>query len=59
VDRGNFDNWAEHEILWAHAPPTVELDLPRARSARQLPPRIRAALAARAEAICGQDVVAA
>lgn len=36
VSRENFDNWAEHEALIGAAP-IVEMDLPRAKSRRQVP----------------------
>ncbi|WP_297442775.1 Hint domain-containing protein [Acidocella sp.] len=44
VDRMAFDNWADHP----EAPPIPELPLPRAKSVRQVPPAIKARLAARA-----------
>lgn len=47
VDRLAFDNWAEHEALGDVAP-LVEMNRPRAKSARQVPHQIRRRLAARA-----------
>jgi Hint domain len=46
VDRLAFDNWAEHETLYSHAEPLHEMELPRAKSARQIPAATRAKLAA-------------
>jgi Hint domain len=58
VDRENFDNWAEHERLYAHLPPMVEMDYPVAKSHRQVPSAIRQMLAKRAALIAdaGQNV---
>jgi hypothetical protein len=42
VNRLAFDNWAEHEALYGDLPNIVEMELPRARSARQVPMRLRA-----------------
>ncbi len=53
AERMGFDNWAEHEALYPEGKPMAELDLPRAKSARQIPMRIRAQLAARAEKLFG------
>ncbi|MBS0641910.1 MAG: Hint domain-containing protein [Proteobacteria bacterium] len=54
VDRMAFDNWAEHEALYpAGAPTMVEMDLPRAKSHRQVPRAIRERLTARAAALFG------
>jgi hypothetical protein len=50
VDRMAFDNWDEHQTLYGHLPSIVELDLPRVKSARQLPMRLRARLAGHAAA---------
>ena len=41
VSRRVFDNFAEFEALHGDLPEIVELPLPRAMSARQLPARIR------------------
>ena len=57
VDRGNFDNWAEHEALYPEGRAIAELPLPRAKARRQIPAAIRAALDERAIAI--QESVAA
>ncbi len=43
VSRGHFDNWATHPDNGA----VVEMDLPRAKSARQMPAATRARLAGR------------
>lgn len=51
VDRMHFDNWAEHEALYPEGRVLEEMPLPRAKSRRQVPARIRAALDRRAEAI--------
>jgi len=59
VDRMAFDNWAEHERLYGAAPGLVEMDLPRAKSHRQLPAEVRALVAARAEALAADMAVAA
>jgi hypothetical protein len=54
VSHDAFDNWAEHALLKGEADTCVpEMDLPRARSHRQVPRAVRSALAARAEALCG------
>ncbi|HUW80553.1 MAG TPA: Hint domain-containing protein, partial [Acidocella sp.] len=59
VDRMGFDNWAEHEALYGNAVAIVEMDYPRAKSARQVPQAIRNRLMARAEAIYGKVPAAA
>ncbi|MBS0639616.1 MAG: Hint domain-containing protein [Proteobacteria bacterium] len=52
VDRMGFDNWDEHEALYPEgAPPISEMDLPRAKSHRQVPRRIRERLMAQAAAL--------
>jgi hypothetical protein len=51
VDRMAYDNWAEHEALYGDLPALVEMDLPRAKSQRQVPPAVRKALADRAVAL--------
>lgn len=48
VDRMAFDNWAEHEALYGDQVALVEMDLPRAKSQRQVPSAIRARIAHRA-----------
>lgn len=50
VSRRVFDNYAEFEALYGDVPEMVEMDLPRAMSARQLPERIKAKLAGKAAA---------
>jgi hypothetical protein len=47
VSRRCFDNFAEFEALYGDVPEMEELDYPRAMSARQVPPRIKARLEAR------------
>jgi hypothetical protein len=59
VDRLAFDNWAEHEALNGAAVAIAEMDLPRAKAARQVPESIRARLSARAAALFGTEVAAA
>ena len=44
VSRRAFDNYAEFETLYGEVPEMQELPYPRAMSARQVPPRIRARL---------------
>lgn len=51
VDRMAFDNWDEHEALDDDAARIVEMELPRAKSARQVPYALRARLAERASLI--------
>jgi hypothetical protein len=48
VDRMAYDNWAEHEALYGDLPALVEMELPRAKSQRQVPSATRQRLAARA-----------
>jgi hypothetical protein len=50
IDRLAFDNWDEHEALYGHLPDIAELELPRAKSARQLPRALRRRLEDRAAA---------
>lgn len=54
ASRMAFDNWAEHEALHADAAPIAEMNLPRAKSHRQVPPAIRARLLARGVALYGR-----
>jgi len=49
VSRGRFDNAAEFEVLYPQGRVVGEMDLPLAKSARQLPAGARAVIAARAE----------
>ena len=49
VDREQFDNWTQREV----PPGIMEMDYPRARSARQVPREIRERLLARAMALFG------
>jgi serralysin len=53
VDREHFDNWAEHEALFGDVAEMVELDMPRAKSARQVPRSVRSMLAGRAARVDG------
>ena len=53
VERMAFDNWDEHEALHGADAPIPEMDLPRAKSPRQVPAAVRRSLAARAEALLG------
>jgi len=53
VDRMAFDNWAEHQALYGSEPEIAEMPYPRAKSARQLPAKLRRLLADRAAMICG------
>ena len=48
VDRLAFDNWAEHEALYPHGKPIVEMPYPRAKAHRQVPQAIKRQLEARA-----------
>jgi len=59
VTRRRFDNYAEYEALYgAEVPAIPELELPRVKSARQLPATVRARLDARATAIARPAKVA-
>jgi len=50
VSRRRFDNYAEYAALYGEAAASIaELDLPRVKSARQLPQALRERLAVRAE----------
>lgn len=51
VDRMAFDNWAEHESLYGEQPALVEMDMPRAKSHRQVPAETKKRLADRAIAL--------
>jgi hypothetical protein len=51
ADREAFDNWDEYLALVGEEQPIPEMDLPRAKSHRQVPMAVRRLLAARAEAI--------
>jgi len=53
VDRMAFDNWEEHERLYGAAPGLVEMDLPRAKAARQVPQHVRAIIGDRAVVLGG------
>ena len=51
VHRLRFDNWDEHEALYPHGKTVAEMPYPRAKSHRQVPPRVRKLLVARAAAL--------
>jgi Hint domain len=52
ITRRRFDNYADYEAMYgAGEVPIAEMDVPRAKSARQLPRQIRERLAARSEAL--------
>lgn len=55
ADRMNFDNWHEHPGDAA----LVEMELPRAKAARQVPPATRARLLARGDELFGVKTAAA
>jgi len=60
VTRRSFDNCDEYEALYGDADQAiVEMEFPRAKSARQVPRVVRARVAARAEALLGATRVAA
>jgi hypothetical protein len=60
VTRRRFDNYAEYEMLYGDAGATIaELDLPRVKSARQLPQALRERLTKRAGEQSGARDVAA
>jgi len=58
VARLAFDNWDEHEAAGSEAP-IVEMALPRAKSARQVPVAIRKRLEERAALLLGEQTAAA
>ena len=49
VERMAFDNWAEHQALYPQGATVGEMELPRAKSHRQVPQSTRSRLLARAE----------
>ncbi|MBS0643121.1 MAG: Hint domain-containing protein, partial [Proteobacteria bacterium] len=53
VDRMAFDNWEEHDAADQESAPITEMDLPRAKSHRQVPRRVRERLLARARELFG------
>lgn len=60
VARRRFDNYEEFVALYGDGPaPTAEMDLPRVKSARQLPRAIRHRLAARAATVARPHATAA
>lgn len=60
VSRRRFDNYAEFEALYGDGEPVVtEMNLPRVKSARQLPQTIRRQLDGRAAALRRKTAVAA
>jgi Hint domain len=54
VDRLGFDNWEEHEALYPHGKPIIEMQYPRAKARRQLPRAIREQLSRRATILKGE-----
>jgi hypothetical protein len=56
VDRLGFDNWAEHEALFQGGKAIEEMAYPRAKAHRQVPVRIRLALAQRTMGHSAADV---
>lgn len=59
VERAHFDNWEEYEALCGEGAALVEMDLPRAQSARQVPRATQQRLAAVAAALFGTAAAAA
>lgn len=59
VDRERFDNWDEYLALVGQAEPVTEMDLPRAKSHRQVPAAVRARVEARADVLRGKVAAAA
>ena len=59
VDRLGFDNWQEHQALYAECAPLVEMPFPRAKSRRQVPSKVRALLEARAQVLDAKSTFAA
>lgn len=57
--RMGFDNWDEHEALYAHAENIGEMDCPRVKSQRQVPLSIRHKLRDRARALTAATDIAA
>ena len=58
VDRMAFENWSEYEAL-ADTGAITEMDLPRAKAARQVPVAVRAYLSERATALFGAPIATA
>ena len=58
VDRMNFDNWSDFELLYPNGKSVEELPYPRAKSQRQVPVSLRVALADRALSIAAAAEVA-
>lgn len=58
VSREVFDNAAEHAALYPDAQPIAEMDVPVAKSARQLPAAVKAKLAERAALLSGTQIAA-
>jgi hypothetical protein len=59
VDREVFDIWDEYKAIVGDEAPIPEMDLPRAKSHRQVPAAVRALIAERAEALLGKVAAAA
>jgi hypothetical protein len=59
ISRRRFDNFAEFEALYGDRSATIaELDVPRVKSARQLPQALRERLAVRAASVSAVDTAA-
>ena len=59
VTRRRFDNFAEYEALYGDTGATIaEMDVPRVKSARQLPAALRERLAAGAASVAAADTAA-
>jgi hypothetical protein len=56
VERTVFDNWDEYQALYPQGRNVAEMDLPRAKSHRQVPKPLRDKLEARGEALYGARV---
>lgn len=54
-----FDNWEEHQAAYPDGKPIAEMPLPRAKAHRQVPQRLRDALAQRAMVLYGPAVSSA
>jgi hypothetical protein len=59
VNRLAFDNWAEHKALYPNGRSVDEMPYPRAKSRRQAPPHIQAALDRRARMIGAEPAAVA
>jgi len=59
VERSHFVNWAAHEALYPNGKAIDEMPFPRAKARRQVPPRTREELDARALEIGAAGIAAA